>query len=685
MTPEAARQRIETLRALIAEHDYRYFVLDSPTWTDAEYDRHWQELDRLEREFPQWDRPDSPTRRVGGLPRADLVPVRHEQPMLSLDKVPDAAGLRHFDRRLHERLGEPPDIPLVYVGEPKFDGLAISLVYEEQGLVRAATRGDGVTGEEVTANVRTIRSIPLRLRPGIWPRRFEVRGEVYLPRQAFAALNRALEAEGGHGFVNARNAAAGSLRQLDPRVAAARPLAFFAYGVGQVPASGVPDRQEALLEWLREAGFPVSPEVRRLDGIEACLRYYEQLLDRREALPFEADGAVFKLNDRAAQERAGTVTRAPRWSVALKFPAEETETTVEGIEFQVGRTGVLTPVARVMPVFVGGARVAHATLHNVSEMNRKDIRVGDRVIVRRAGEVIPEIVRTVTAPDVPRPPPVEAPQTCPACGAPVERDTGEILIRCTGGLHCPAQRKEVIRHFASRGGLDIRGLGEKLIHQLVEADWIRTPADLYVLKGDSLAGLERMGERSAANLLAAIDASKKTTLARFLFALGIREVGEATAELLARTLGSIEAIEGAEVETLCAIDGIGPVIGHHIRAFFDDPGNREVIRRLRVAGVSWPAPPARPAALGMGRLAGAVFVLTGRLGTMTREQAEAAIHSLGGSVSSRVSRKTRYLLVGENPGSKLDEARRLGTEIITEADLLDWVGSSRDAPDLPVG
>lgn len=668
-----ARRRIETLRAEIAEHDYRYYVLDAPTWTDAEYDRHWQELQELEREFPQWDRPDSPTRRVGGAPRSDLVSVRHDQPMLSLDKVVDQAGLRHFDRRLHERLGLPADFALTYVGEPKIDGLALSLLYEDQVLVRAATRGDGVMGEEVTANVRTIRSIPLRLRPGSRPHRLEVRGEAYLPRGAFAALNRELEAEGIRGFVNARNAAAGSLRQLDPRITASRPLAFSAYGVGQLTEAGLPDGQDALLAWLREAGFPVSPEIRRLEGMEACWRYFEQLNERRDALPFEADGVVFKLNDRMGQERAGSVARAPRWAVALKFESEETETTVEQIEFQVGRTGILTPVAQVTPVFVGGARVAHASLHNVSEMHRKDVRVGDRVILRRAGEVIPEIVRTVMAESGSRALPVPEPTHCPACGSPVERDLGGILIRCSGGLHCPAQKKEAIRHFASREALNIQGLGEKRIDQLVRADWVRNPADLFALEVDRLAGLERMGKRSAEKLIAAIQASRNTTLARFLYALGIREVGATTAELLAHALGSLEAIQEAGLDELCAISGIGPIIGHHIHAFFDDPGNRDVIGRLREAGITWSSPAPQLPASGS-RFAGASLVLTGRLTTMTREEAISAIRSLGGVVSSQVSAKTRYLVVGENPGSKLDDARRLGTEIVTETEFRDWIG-----------
>ena len=676
MNPETARRRIETLRAEIADHDYRYYVLDAPLWTDAEYDRHWQELEALEQAFPQWDRPDSPTRRVGGAPRPDLAPIRHEQPMLSLEKVLDQAALRHFDRRLHERLGLSADRPLDYVGEPKIDGLAVSLLYEDQVLVRAATRGDGMTGEEVTANVRTIRSIPLRLRPGNWPRRLDVRGEIYLPREAFAALNRELEAGGGRSFVNARNAAAGSLRQLDSRITASRPLAFSAYGVGQGPGGGVPALQDALLAWLREAGFPVSPEVRRLEGIEACWRYFGQLNERRESLPFAADGVVFKLNDRRGQEQAGTVARAPRWAVALKFESEEAETGVEEIEFQVGRTGILTPVARVTPVFVGGARVVHASLHNVSEMHRKDIRVGDRVVLRRAGDVIPEIVRFVVAGSGSRPPPISEPTRCPACGSPVERDPGGILIRCTGGLHCPAQKKEAIRHFASREALNIQGLGEKLIDQLVRAEWVRTPADLYALEVDQLAGLERMGRRSAEKLVLAIEASRNTTLARFLYALGIREVGETTAELLARSRGSLEAIQEAERDDLCSISGIGPIIGLHIRLFFDDPGNREVIRRLRAAGIRWPSP-ALPAS--GSRFAGEVFVLTGRLTTLTRDEAASAIRALGGTVSSQVSPKTNYLVVGENPGSKLDEARRLGTRIVTEEEFRDWIKPPGDS------
>lgn len=676
MDQSAARDRIEALRALIREQDYRYYVLDEPVWSDAEYDRHFRELERLESAFPEWVSPDSPTQRVGGGVRSDFQPVRHDDPLLSLEKVVEEPEFVAFDRRVHERLGRAQADPIHYVGEPKYDGLAVSLLYVDGLFARAATRGDGWTGEEVTANVRTIRSIPLRIRGRAWPRRLEVRGEVYLPKAAFRSLNEAIEKEGGRPFVNSRNAAAGSLRQVDPRVTRARPLAFFAYGVGRPAEPGLPECHSDLLERLREWGFPVTQEYRRLAGVEPCLVYFRALLERRQELPFEADGAVFKVDRVSEQELLGSVARAPRWAIAYKFPSEAVTTVVEAIEFQVGRTGTLTPVARVRPVFAGGARIVHATLHNMDEIARKDIRVGDTVSLRRAGDVIPEIVGVLGEPDAARPPPVDGPRSCPVCGAPVERIPGASAIRCTGGLHCPAQRKESLRHFASRPALDIQGLGEKLIGQLVDQGLVETPADLYQLDVARLAALERMGPQSAANLVAAIESSKQTTLPRFLYALGIRDVGQVTARTLAESLGSLEALMETREEELCAIEGIGPVIGREIQIFFRDPGNRHVIDRLRSAGVQWPAirqttgTAPRP-------FEGARFVLTGKLASVTREEAEAFLREAGGQIGQSVTRKTSYVIAGENPGQKLADARRLGVPEVGEAELLAWMAEAR--------
>ncbi len=679
MDRDDARKRIEELRALIQEHDYRYYVLDDPVWSDAEYDRHFSELEKLESGFPEWITPDSPTRRVSGVARSDFASVRHDDPLLSLEKVVDETEFEAFDRRIRERLGRETTDPITYVGEPKYDGLAVSLLYEDGVFTRAATRGDGFAGEDVTANVRTIRAIPLRIRGGRWPRRLEIRGEIYLPKDAFIALNQGIEKEGGRPFVNPRNAAAGSLRQLDSRMTAMRPLAFFAYGIGRPSQPDLPDCHHALLERLREGGFPVTREYRVLGGVGPCIEYFQDLMKRRAQLPFEADGAVFKVDRVSEQERLGSVARAPRWAVAYKFPSEEVITVIESIEFQVGRTGTLTPVARVRPVFAGGARIAHATLHNLDEIERKDIRLGDTVLLRRAGDVIPEIIRVIIKPGLRRHPPVEAPRSCPVCGAPVERIPDGALIRCSGGLHCPAQRKESIRHFASRSALDIQGLGEKLIGQLVDTGLVETPADLYHLDVQRLASFERMGEQSATNLVQAIERSRQTTLPRFLYALGIPQVGQVTAQHLTESLGSLEALIRASEEVLCDIEGVGPVIGHEVRVFFDEPGNRQVIDRLREAGIHWPSP--SPGVTDdPGRFAGCLFVLTGKLASLTRAEAEAFLRKEGGRLAQSVSRKTNYVIVGENPGSKRTEAERLGIPLVTESELLSWMKESGSLP-----
>ncbi len=662
--PEAIRRRVERLRREIEYHNYRYYVLDSPVVSDAEYDALMAELRRLEEQYPELVTPDSPTQRVGAPPSEAFAPVRHEVPMLSLDNAFTDEDVHAFDRRVREHLGvERVD----YSCEPKLDGLAISILYENGRLTRAATRGDGFTGEDVTANVRTIRTVPLRLLGAGWPERFEVRGEVFMPIEGFKRLNQWALRHGEKVFANPRNAAAGSLRQLDPKITAQRPLDFYAYGHGVFPREALPDTHHELLDRFLSWGVPVSPLREVVQGVEGCLDYYRRMRERRNSLPYEADGVVYKVDRFRWQERLGYTARAPRWAIAHKFPAHEATTVVEAVEVQVGRTGILTPVAKLRPVQVGGVTVSSATLHNFEEVKRKDIRVGDTVIVRRAGEVIPEVVKVVVEKRPPDAKPVEPPERCPVCGAEAVADPGGTLIRCSGGLYCPAQRKAAIKHFASRRAMDIQGLGEKLIDQLLEKGLVRDVADLYHLTADQLARLERMGPKSAQNLIAALEKSKHTTLARFLYALGIREVGEVTAQILADHFGSLERLMNADEAELARIPGIGPVVAKHIVTFFRQPHNREVIEKLRRAGVHWEegekAAAPKP-------LAGKSFVFTGTLSSMTREEAKRQVEALGGHVTNSVSRKTDYVVVGENPGSKLDKARRLGVEILDEAEFL---------------
>jgi DNA ligase (NAD+) len=665
----AEARRARALRALIDEHNYRYYVLDDPAIPDAEYDALFRELQALESAHPELVVPESPTQRVGGAPVAAFGTVRHDQPMLSLDNAFTEEEVRAFDRRVRERLGTEEEVG--YSAEPKLDGLAVSLVYEAGRLVRAATRGDGFVGEDVTHNVRTIRTVPVRLRGGPAPERLEVRGEVYMPRAGFAALNERLAAEGGKPFVNPRNAAAGSLRQLDPRVTATRPLALFAYGIGSHAGGALPDTHTGILGQLREWGLPVSPDVARVVGVEACLDYQRRLGERRRALPYEVDGVVYKVDSCAQQEVLGYVSRAPRFAVAHKFPAEEQTTVVEAVEFQVGRTGALTPVARLRPVFVGGVTVSNATLHNMDELARKDVRAGDTVVIRRAGDVIPEVVRVLPErrPDGARP--VQLPGRCPVCGSEVVRPEGEAIARCAGGLACAAQRREALRHFASRRALDIQGLGTQLVEQLVTRDLVTDPADLFALDAATLAGLERMGERSAAKLVAAIAASRGTTLDRFLYALGIPEVGDSTARVLARHFGSLDALIDADEAALTAVPDVGPVMAGRITAFFRQPRNLAVIGRLRAAGVHWPeTEPAPAAAAPAGPVSGRTFVLTGTLPNLAREAARELIEAAGGKVSGSVSKRTDYVVAGAEPGSKLDRATELGITVLDEAGLL---------------
>ncbi len=659
------RQRIEALRKLINYHNYRYYVLDDPEIPDSEYDRLMRELERLEAVHPELITPDSPTQRVGAEPLKEFGEVRHKVPMLSLANAFSDEELREFDARVRKLLGTKG--PVAYAAEPKLDGLAISLRYEKGVLVQGATRGDGYRGEDVTANVRTIDTIPLRLLGGEWPEVLEVRGEVFMPRSGFCRLNEEARRRGEKTFANPRNAAAGSLRQLDPRITASRPLTFFAYGWGELSVERLADTHSESMRILRDYGLPVSPELQVLEGVEACLSYHRAMLEKRERLDYEIDGVVFKVDDLDAQEKLGYVSRAPRWAIAHKFPAEEALTVLRDVEWQVGRTGAVTPVARLEPVEVGGVVVKNATLHNMDEIEKKDIRIGDTVYVRRAGDVIPEIVRVLLdrrPADARR---IRLPKKCPVCGSEVIKPEGEAIARCTGGLFCPAQRKEAIKHFASRRAMDIEGLGDKLVDQLVDKGLVHDPADLYALTKEQLTGLERMGEKSAQNLLDALERSKETTLARFLYAIGIREVGEATAQTLARHFGSLQAIEQADEETLQQVPDIGPVVAAYIAGFFRQPHNQEVIRRLREAGVHWPEgePAPKPEEL---PLHGRSFVLTGAL-SRPREEIKAELQALGAKVTGSVSKKTDYVVVGENPGSKYDKARQLGITILDEAGL----------------
>ena len=665
MTAAAAAQAAE-LRRQLAHHDYRYYVLDDPQVPDAEYDRLMRELRALEAAHPELITPDSPTQRVAGAPSAAFGELVHRVPMLSLDNAFTEEDVAAFDRRIHERLGVSGD--LEYVAEPKLDGLAVTVIYRDGLLEQAATRGDGLTGEDVTANVRTIRAVPQRLQ-GAAPRLIEARGEVFMLLAGFARMNAKAREQGEKVFVNPRNAAAGSLRQLDPRITATRPLTAVFYGLGALEGAAPPAGQRELLERLRALGLPVSKEVRAVRGVAGCLEYYRALGARRASLPYQIDGVVYKLEPRAEQERLGFLSRSPRWAIAHKFPADEALTVVKGIEFQVGRTGALTPVARLEPVFVSGVTVSNVTLHNIDEVHRKDVRVGDTVIVRRAGDVIPEVVSVLAERRPPGITPVELPPTCPVCHSRVLRAEGEAVARCTGAFTCRAQRQESLRHFASRRALDIEGLGDKLIEQLVERERLRSPADIYTLGVEELAQLERMGERSAANLVAAIEKSKRTTLPRVLFGLGIREVGEATALALARHFGTLESLMDATAETIQQVPDVGPIVAAHVAAFFASEDHRKVIKALRDKGLRWSEVRAPAPAAGAGALAGKTFVLTGTLESLTREAATEALIARGAKVVASVSKKTSYVVAGAEAGSKLTKAQQLGVPVIGEAQL----------------
>jgi len=671
--PKAVLAEARKLRSELERHSYQYYALDQPLISDAEFDRLFRQLQQLEQDYPELVDPESPTQRVGGSALPAFFQVTHRIPMLSLSNAFSEEEVAAFDRRVRESL----DLDSVeYLAEPKFDGLAISLTYQQGRFVQGATRGDGFTGEDVTPNLRTVKSIPLRLRGKAPPALLEVRGEVLMFRRDFDALNQRQRTKQEKEFANPRNAAAGSLRQLDSRITASRPLRFFAYGVGVIEGAAVPGSHGAVEDWLRKMGLPVCPERRVVHAVQGLMRFYQIMGERRARLPYEIDGVVYKVNSLAAQQQLGFVSRAPRFAVAHKFPAEEANTEVLAIEVQVGRTGALTPVARLAPVFVGGVTVTNATLHNEDELQRKDVRVGDTVIVRRAGDVIPEVVAVVRDKRPKRALAFKMPMTCPVCGSAVVRLPDEAVARCSGGLICAAQRKQALLHFASRRAMDIEGLGERLVDQLVDRDVVKTAADLYRMGFAALAELERMAEKSAQNVLQAIERSKDTTLARFIFALGIRNVGEATAKELARHFGSLERLLQADEEALRQVPDIGPVVALSIAQFFAEAHNREVIEQMRACGVRWKESEPR-AAPSPGSLAGKVFVLTGTLPNLSRDEAKELIEAQGGKVAGSVSAKTGYVVAGTEAGTKLAKAEQLGISVLDEAGLLELLKGTR--------
>lgn len=677
MPDPVAAERARELREQLNVHAHRYYVLDDPSIPDAEYDRLYQELQAIEAAHPELLTPDSPTQRVIGKVLDGLRPVRHAVPMLSIQTETDTTpeGARNFDARVRSALKLAADAPPVdYAAELKFDGLAISLRYEHGLLVLAATRGDGETGEDVTQNIRTIGQIPLRLK-GVTAPVLEVRGEVYMRRDDFERLNESQRQKGEKTYVNPRNTAAGAVRQLDPAMTASRPLSFYAYGLGEVQGWEVPPTHAAMLDAFEAMGLPVSDKRRVVPGADGLIAFHAEMAKERDALPFDIDGIVYKVDSRALQQQLGFKTREPRWAVAHKYPAQEQTTVLRDIDIQVGRTGKLTPVAKLEPVFVGGTTVSNATLHNEDETRRKDVRVGDTVIVRRAGDVIPEVVGVVLERR-----PANAGESfdlykrldgkCPVCGSAIAREEGEVDWRCSGGLYCPAQRKQAILHFAQRRALDIEGLGDKLVEQLVDGGTIRTLPDLFKLGVTSLAELDRMGEKSAANLVAGLAKAKTTTLARFLYGLGIRHVGETTAKDLAKHFGRLDRVLDATVEQLLEVPDVGPIVAESLHTFFAQPHNREVVEQLRAAGVTWPEHEGSAAANAVPLpLAGKTFVLTGTLPTLGREDAKALIEAAGGKVSGSVSKKTHYVVAGAEAGSKLDKANELGIAVLDEDGL----------------
>lgn len=675
MTESSVEQQLAALRREIDEHNHRYYVEDQPSVPDAEYDRLFQQLLQLEQQYPHLQRSDSPSQRVGAAALSAFDQVEHEVPMLSLDNAFDDQDLIDFDRRIRDRLKLDDQVAIEYGAEPKLDGIAVSLLYEQGLLIRGATRGDGAVGENISLNVRTIRAIPLKLRGNDWPARLEVRGEIFMPKAGFAELNQRMRASDNKPFVNPRNAAAGSLRQLDSAITATRPLAFCAYGFGVVEGGELPSRHTSSLQLFKRWGLPINPEMRNLDGIDAVLGYYQQLSEKREQLDYEIDGIVFKVNDRALQQQLGFVARAPRWAIARKFPAQEEITRLLDVDFQVGRTGAVTPVARLKPVFVGGVTVSNATLHNMDEIERLGVRIGDWVVVHRAGDVIPKVARVVLErrPDDTRP--ILLPQRCPVCDAAIERSEDEAAARCSGGVSCSAQRKQAIKHYVSRKAMDVDGLGEKLVDLLVDKGQIQQLVDLYRLQHPQVAGLDRMGDKSADNLLAAIEQSKQTTLPKFIYSLGIREVGEATAASLARYFLTLDGLRQADEETLQQVDDVGPVVAQHLALFLSQPQNQQSIDALIEAGVAWPQLQAtseqdRP-------LAGKSFAITGKFEAMARPEAKAQLEALGAKVTTGApTSKTDALIAGAKAGSKLAKAEALGVDVWDEAKLLQLLQSS---------
>lgn len=673
MTPVAASlaKRAARLRRQIEDHNRRYYVLSEPSVSDADYDRLFRELERIEHDHPELVVASSPTQRVGAAPQSHFAPVAHATPMLSLENALEHGEMEAFDKRMREQLGRDE---VEYSAEPKIDGVAVSLLYRAGELARAATRGDGATGEDVTANVRTIHAVPLRLSVDDAPLALEVRGEIYMSKKGFAAFNAGAERRGEKTFVNPRNATSGSLRQLDPAVAAARPLAFFCYGAERAAEDGggapLPELHSEVLERLRDWGLPVCPHAGVVRGLKECLAYHRRMIGLREVLDYEIDGVVYKVNRIAERRALGVRSRSPRWSIAYKFPAEERTTVVKAVEFQVGRTGALTPVARLEPVVVGGVTVTNTSLHNVDEVRRKDVRVGDTVVVRRAGDVIPQVVGVVADRRPKKTRKIATPRKCPVCGGKVAREEGEVAARCIESLHCPAQRKEAIRHFASRLAMDIEGLGEKLVDQLVAGGHVKDVSDLYTLDEKTLAALERMGEKSARNLIAAIARSRDVSLERFLYALGVREIGEAMALALARRFGELGRLMEADEEALTDVRDVGEVAASRLRAFFGDDRNREIIARLQANGVRVQKTEVTDEP---GPLAGRTYVLTGTL-SIPRKEAKKRLQALGAKVTGTVTPKTTALIAGEKAGSKLAQAEESGVEVIDEKGFAELVG-----------
>ena len=664
---DEVQARLDELRRLVRRHDHLYHVLDAPEITDAEYDALFDELLALERDHPDRVTEDSPTQRVGGTPLPEFAAVTHEVAMLSLEKVANAAELADWHGRCLGRLG---DEPLAFCCEPKIDGVAVALIYERGRLALAATRGDGRTGEDITANVRTIPSVPLRLQGDQAPPRFEVRGEIYISKQDFEKFNEQARAAGERPLVNPRNGAAGSLRQLDPKITAGRPLKMYCYSLGWVEGDWRPETQMQALERLAAWGLRTNPEAKLVQDLAACQAYLEDIAERRVQLAYDIDGVVVKVNSLDQQRRLGAVTRRPRWAVAYKYRAEEAVTQVLDVDFQVGRTGAITPVAKLAPVFVGGVTVSNASLHNMDEVRRLGLRLGDRVLVRRAGDVIPQILSVVKkGADSEEQADIALPSQCPACGSPVLRPEGEVVARCSAAATlCPAQRKEGLQHYASRLAMDIEGLGQKLIDQLVETGMVKTPADFYRLDAEKLAALPRMGEKSARNLLQALADSRSTTLARFIYALGIREVGEATAQNLAKHFGDLPPLRKASVEAFEVVTDVGPIVAAKLADYFNNPDNRALVDDLMAEGVHWPAVPAQVAAM---PLAGQTWVLTGTLEEMSRLEAKQKLVGLGAKVAGSVSQKTTQVVAGPNAGSKLAKAQELGVKVMDEAAFLD--------------